>query len=254
MDSPRFKVRGKALQTLAHIRLSPAAGRRIIQELEHGEFTTAYLAAEIIGEHGLQDGIPALRKSLHSTDVYLQGKSMVALARLGDEVSYPAIESIFNTTKNPRLVVHGAQALVLMGGKQRMPMLLTKINTVDMPVQVRQEVLYGTCEIMNCENEFYQVLKALQIDFEMALDRMQKILTQGNHSLSDAFPAAAETERAWIAQAISSLQLYLNSTPSDMATMVRNVLARYNPACFSCDTVCALFLIIWRDAEKGRAK
>ena len=98
----------------------------IIRELEEGEHTTAYISAIIAGERKLTKAIPKLRKSLDSNDNFLKSKCMWALTQLHDEKSYPKIEKIFRETRNPRLVIHGAAALVKIGDPEALKLLLDK--------------------------------------------------------------------------------------------------------------------------------
>ncbi len=155
LDSPRFTIRGKALQALNQIDISPQTAERIIRELDQGEFTTAHLAAELLGDHGVTEAIPHLRKALRSRDIFLQGKTMLALVRLRDEASYPEIISIFRESENPRIIIYGARAISLMGKRENIAILLEKIQQNQLPEHVVDEILYDACDMVGVGDEFY---------------------------------------------------------------------------------------------------
>jgi MFS family permease len=90
LRSPRFTIRAEALQALVDLPLDREAVQALISEVKNHSYTTAYLAADILGSRKIVQGVPVLRKSLESSDFFLQGKSMVALARLEDRPSIAA--------------------------------------------------------------------------------------------------------------------------------------------------------------------
>lgn len=186
LGSPRFTIRGKALGALGRIRFGTRTTEALIKEVAHGEFTTAYLAAEILGETGRQQAIPVLRQGLQSADVYLQGKCLLALAQIGDQASYPEIEAIFNRTTNPRLIIHGASALVCMGDRERLPLLLLKSIAAGIPAQVREEVLFSACEMYGCGDEFYQFLRTYKKNVSLGLRTLQEIIYGLNNRTDQA--------------------------------------------------------------------
>ena len=155
LESPRFAIRGRALQALNQIDFSPEVAKRIIRELENGEYTTAYLAAEILGEHGIREAIPELRKALLSKDIFLRGKAMLALTQLEDTESYRKILRIFEHSKNPRILIYGARAITYMKLPEYLNVLLKKIRNTAMPEPILNELLYSACEISHLGDEFY---------------------------------------------------------------------------------------------------
>lgn len=155
LQSPRFAIRGKAIQALNQIDFSQEAAERIIQELENGEYTTAYLAAGVLGEHGIREAIPKLRKALFSKDIFLQGKAMLALAQLKDTESYGKILRIFEHSKNPRILIYGASAITYMKLPEYLNVILKKIRNTKMPEPILNELLYSACEISHLGDEFY---------------------------------------------------------------------------------------------------
>ena len=186
LDSPRFKIRGRALGALGQINFGRDAARKIMNEVQQGEYTTAYIAAEILGEHGIKEAVPVLREALESDDIYLLGKSMQSLAMLKDKPSYSKIENIFNDSTNPRIIIHGARAMVEMKDLRRLKFLLQKTKNQQLPAKVREELLYSICDLCDCGDEFYRFLHAKHEDEQHGLYTFRAILRlYKNRSASD---------------------------------------------------------------------
>ena len=101
LDSPLYTIRTAALSAIDRIEFGPETAKRLIVEVKRGEFTTAYLAADMLGTHRIIESVPVLREALESNDYFLEGKAMLSLARLGDTDSVPRILEIFSLTYNP---------------------------------------------------------------------------------------------------------------------------------------------------------
>jgi len=156
LRSPRFTIRTEALQALADLPLDQEAVQALISEVKNHSYTTAYLAADILGSRKIVQGVPVLRKSLESNDFFLQGKSMVALSRLGDRPSIAAIRENLSATTNPRVIIHGASALELFRDVESIPVLLSKLGTKMRPY-VRDEIILSLAGILGFGEWFYPV-------------------------------------------------------------------------------------------------
>ena len=88
LRSPSFSVRTEALSTLRALPPSLAITEALITEVEEHHFTTAHMAAEILGSRRCREASAALRQALRSEDFMLCGKAMVALAQIGDQASF----------------------------------------------------------------------------------------------------------------------------------------------------------------------
>jgi MFS family permease len=159
IDSPKLLLRNKAFQALRHIPFGDAAEKALLNELEYGEFSLAYLAAQILGERGVKAAVPLLKKRLESEDVYLQGKCMVALVQLHEKSSYARIEEIFAESSNPRIIIHGAVALAEIGDPEALSVLLKKSLDSSIPKKVRYEILTCIAEIGEIGDGYYKFLK-----------------------------------------------------------------------------------------------
>jgi hypothetical protein len=154
LRSPRFTIRAEALQALADLPLNDPAVQALISEAKNHAFTTAYLAAEIMGNRGVHQGTATLRNCLVTQDFFLQGKAMVALAKLGDRESLEGIRSILRETANPRVIIHGASALELFRDLAGIPLLVEKIG-VKMQPYVRDELILSLAGILGFGEWFY---------------------------------------------------------------------------------------------------
>jgi len=162
LKSPRFFVRTKAIQALNQIKFGEETAKLLIEELKRGEFTSGYLAASALGDRQVKSAIPALRQALESEDVFLQGKSMVALVNLGDAPSYSRIIKIFESTENPRLVIHGGHALVAMHEPTLSRVILQKM--LPSPLPVFEELLFCLSENEGVGDRFYEFYPVFQND------------------------------------------------------------------------------------------
>jgi predicted MFS family arabinose efflux permease/HEAT repeat protein len=159
LRSPRFTIRAEALQALADLPLNEAAVQALISDVKNHSYTTAYMAAEIIGSRGVREGIAALRGSLDSKDYFLVGKAMVALARLDDRPSLSRIRAALSTTTNPRVIIHAATALELFRDVEALPVLIRKIG-MKMQPYVRDELILSLAGILGFGEWFYPIYVA----------------------------------------------------------------------------------------------
>ena len=154
LRSPRFSVRAQALDALRTLPVDEKIAGSLISEVKNHGFTTAYLAADILGQKGFKSGIPVLRNALHSKDVFLCGKSMLALSRLEDRSSISEIEKLLAGTHNPRLIIHAASALEKFGSPGSLRVLLNKM-TPKTAAYVRDELILSAAGILGLGDWFY---------------------------------------------------------------------------------------------------
>ncbi len=158
LDSPLLTVRVSAMHGLRRIAISSTTEDALMVELQRGEFTSAWVAAEILGEKRILRASQYLREGLASTDPFLQGKCMVALVQIQDADSYSMIIELFKKAKNPRIVIHGANALVLMHRKDLIAPILIKSLDTNLPGPVLDEILTAASEIVGVGSRFYRFL------------------------------------------------------------------------------------------------
>ena len=168
LESPRFAVRSEALDALADMPATDELARALIAEVAGQPFTTAHKAADLIGRKQLTEGVEVLRNSLTSPDVFLVGKAMVSLARLGDQASRATIEELFRSTNNPRLLIHGAAALELFGDPASLDDVLAVLERAPSRY-VRDEVILSAAGILEMANSFYPLYQGFLDDARRGL-------------------------------------------------------------------------------------
>jgi hypothetical protein len=157
--SPRLAIRLESLRAMEALEtLNEAAEKALIDDLINNPFTTAYISARILGNHGCFAAIPLLRELATSRDYMLAGESMIALARLGDEAFRPQMERIILKTKNPRLKIMGVEAFGIYGSPNSLSVLLDILRGADPPPYLRDEVTLAMAAILDTQNQFYPIL------------------------------------------------------------------------------------------------
>ena len=84
---------------------------------------------------------------------------MVALARMRDKKSYPEIRKRFIESNNPRVAIHGANALAYVRERTDLGLMLNKAAQADVPGRVRDEVLNAVAKHSGCDEAFYRFLR-----------------------------------------------------------------------------------------------
>ena len=154
MRSPRFTLRAEALRGLYNVSPDENMTRILVSEVKNHTYTTAYMAAELLGIHRIHEGTKALRQALRSRDYFLGGKSMVALARLGDQESLPAIKAVLEQTNNPRLIIHAATACEIYRDLSAISILVKRLKRKTSPY-VRDEIILSIGGILGMDAFFY---------------------------------------------------------------------------------------------------
>ena len=157
LKSPSFVIRREALQALETHEPDERVVETLFHEVKTGEFTTAYLAARILGKYRIHRGMPLLRQSLHSEDYLLAAESMVALARLHDTPSKGKIEALLRVARNPFLIIHGAEAMKIFQDPASISLLLELAERSELPDSVRNHVILGIAGLLGMEDWFYPV-------------------------------------------------------------------------------------------------
>ena len=166
LNSPRLDVRLRAIRALRNIDFGEETTRALIDEVEHGQFTTAWVAADVLGESGRREAIDSLRAGLDSDDQILQGRCMTALVQLCDEESYERIEALFEATANPRVAIRGANALASIGGEENMLRVLRRTIDERLPAGVRDELLTAAASMVGVDGQVYRFLRTYNADKE----------------------------------------------------------------------------------------
>lgn len=173
LHSPRFEVRMEALLALESIpELEALTISELIREVKTNVFTTAYVAARILGKSRAPAAIPVLTESLREPDYMLQSNAMVALARLGAREALPAIEETVRATNNPRVRIAGAYALELFSSIDSIPTLLSCLRAEDRPAYVSDEIVLAISGILGIDRGFYTLYSEFIDDNRAGLEQL----------------------------------------------------------------------------------
>lgn len=221
LDSPKFYVRGKAIAALGQMPLIDEAKQALIRELDRGEFTTAFYAAQILGEQDVKQAIPSLIEKLNSKDNYLKSKAIYSLAQMGEKSAYAKIKEIFERTTNPRIIIHGALALGKIGDPEALQILLKKALS-DIPYQVLHEIILAIAEISEIPDSFYKFLKHFMMDQQISKRHLMEYMdTLNSTPMTTAFKEQLELFNEDRVNAESIINLIIDETKYKKRTIIR---------------------------------
>lgn len=156
LSSPRFAVRYEALQSVTRLlRLTPRITDTLFCELEHGEFSTAALAARLLGQFRIRTAVQPLRKALDSPDYRLVAEAMLALARIGDERAQFLAGEVLLASNNPFILIHGVQAMEIWHNAAAVPILLDLLRNEHLPPHVADETILTLSVLMGVPRTFF---------------------------------------------------------------------------------------------------
>ncbi|MDD4352768.1 MAG: hypothetical protein PHU71_07400, partial [Candidatus Gracilibacteria bacterium] len=159
LESPKYLVKTKAMLALYEIPFGDNVKKRLLDELKYGTYTSAPAAAVILGARNIKAAVPLLRRRLDSENIYLAGRSMVALTQLDDKDTFSRIKKIFVESDNQFISISGAVALSLMGDPESLKLLLEKTLEDNLDHSVRAEIYSAIAEIGGIGDEFYKLFK-----------------------------------------------------------------------------------------------
>jgi MFS family permease len=218
LGSPRFDVRLEALLAIENMgELGEAASEALVAEVERQPYTTAYLAARILGKScpRPERALPALRRAASAQDYMLQGSAMVALARLGDRGSAGMIEDVLASSRIPRVRISAAYALEILGSRSSVPTLLSCLRRERDPAFVSDELLLATASIAGIMPRFYGLYETFLEDESAAVSSLGDLA-------ASAIGEAGSPGRDAFDRALADLL----ADPPDGAPMARIILAR----------------------------
>jgi hypothetical protein len=167
--SPRLAIRMESIRAMESLKtLGEDAERALMEDLANNPYTTAYISARILGNHGVFAAVPVLRELTESEDYMLAGEAILALARLRDKAFLPNIEDIIGKTRNPRLKIMGVEAFGIYGSVDCIGVLLDILKSADPPPYLRDEVVLALASILDIQNLFYPVLVRFLEDQSLA--------------------------------------------------------------------------------------
>ncbi len=173
LSSARFAVRYEALQSVSRLkRLNARLRDALLAELVGGAYTTAPLAARLLGDFRVHQAVPLLRERLSSPDYRLAGEAMYALARIGDAKSQTAIGEALSVTNNPFILVRGVQAIAEFGTPASIPILLDILRSEELPPHVSDETILTLSAFMGMPKKFFYAYE----EWTRARDKASQLL------------------------------------------------------------------------------
>jgi len=168
-QSPRLSVRMDSIRAINALKvLSEDAEAALMNDIINNPYTTAYISARALGNHGVFRAMPLLRELSESSDYMLAGEAIIALAKLGDHSFRLRIEEIIAETQNPRLKIMGAEALGIYGSPDSLPVLLGLQRRANPPPYLRDGIVLALASILRMQNRFYPLLLRLLADLSQA--------------------------------------------------------------------------------------
>lgn len=173
LNSPSYLIRAEALATLQTMPVTPAMRRALISVVRTQPFTTAHVAARMIGDRRIGEGRSVLRESLRSEDYVLAAESILSLAKLEDRGAIPEIELLLNVSTNPRLLLLGVVGLKLFASTGSVPVLLRLLAAHDTQAYLADETVLALAGIAEIEDWFFPFYRRFLVDREEALDQLE---------------------------------------------------------------------------------
>ena len=157
--SPRLSVRMESIRAIDALdTLSEDAERALMDDIVNNPYTTAYISARTLGNHGVFQAVPLLRELAVSGDYMLAGEAVIALAKLGDHAFRSEIERIVVETENPRLKIMSVETLGIYGSPDSLSILLNLLKTSSPQPYQRDAVILAMASILDIQNKFYPLL------------------------------------------------------------------------------------------------
>ena len=186
LGSPSFTVRSEALHALERVPVDAATEAQLVEHVSTGEFTTANLAARVIGKQRLQSGSGALREALFSEDYSLAAAAMLALAELDERKAMQNIEVVARVSTNPLILIHACEAFRVFGSSSGIPVMLDLLRRDQAPIFVRDEVVISISAIIKLEGWFYPLYLSFVRNAEEGIDALEDFLSTSRKSERDA--------------------------------------------------------------------
>lgn len=114
---------------------------------------------------------------------------MVALVRMRHQPAYAKIAKIFRKTANPRLIIHGGEALRRIASPRALRVLVDKAENIHgkLPYKVSEEIIMYIAELLGLGNHFYNFTKNLNISAEE--DKLELLTDMLSHLAPNEPPA-----------------------------------------------------------------
>lgn len=157
LDSPSYSIRSETLGALERLEPHRDIEHALIQELADHPYTTAYLAARILGRYASKHSLKVLREAVYSDDYVLCGEAMTALGHLNDRGGGDRIEMVLRVTDNPYLIIRATEAIRLLRRVESIPLLFEALSGDTVPEYIRDEVILAVADLADIHDWFYSL-------------------------------------------------------------------------------------------------
>ncbi len=159
LESPSYLIRLEALGTLQAMPVTTAMTKALMRVVKTQVFTTAHIAARILGDRDVTEAKSLLRETLRSEDYLLAGESVLSLAKIGDRGSIKEIELLLRVSENPRLLLHGVVALRILESAASTPVLLDLLGRQPLDSYLGEEIIVSISGILGIEARFFPLYR-----------------------------------------------------------------------------------------------
>jgi hypothetical protein len=177
----------------------------LLDEVSTHLFTTAHVAAELLGAAGVTRAIPTLRESLASEDYMTRARAMVALAQLGDAESIPAIEQALEHSPNPRVTIYAVKALEILKSRSSLPLIFRRIER-RAETFVRDELILSSASLLGIFDWFYPLYLEFLDDRDEAIRTLRDLAAASGEAVSMAITALRDDPRHFRRTAIAHFE------------------------------------------------
>jgi MFS family permease len=218
--SPRLVTRLESIRALDKLdSLNEDAETALINDVVNNPFTTAYISARILGNHGCVSAIPILRELVSSQDYMLAGEAMIALAKMRDLAFRPQIENIILEMQNPKLKIMGVEALGIYALPDSLDTFINIIKNTDPPPYLLNEILLAMSAILGTQDQFYRILVRFIADptlsLALALDEAESAAAYYKSTIGWRKGGKRKTELPLLERQAGSLQEAVSSMEQD---------------------------------------
>jgi hypothetical protein len=193
MESPSVFVRIDALLALQHFSSNRRTIELLIDQIRSHTFTTAHIAARILGEIAQsgndidedlrKESEHALENALNTSDYLLKSKAAVALAYFGVEAVCGRVETMLQDSGNPREIIYFVKTLEIMDRTEMLPMILEKINN-PAHAQIVDDLVLSAAGLLKLDSWFYAHYSLFLHNAEEGLHALKGELDESDISLS----------------------------------------------------------------------
>lgn len=179
LDSPRLSIRYSALKALQKLdKLSTKNRESLLKQLKNNEYTTAYMAARMLGYFKVHQAIPYLREALKSDDYILVSEAMIALAELNDTSVQLKISQIISKTDNPRLLISAIDSMEIYNSITSIPIILDILRRENLACQIEDEAYLALASILQIEEGFYFIYNRFKNESKVAVAILSDVLDE----------------------------------------------------------------------------